>query len=56
MTRYTDYLKEKIICKVCDRIISRGHINNHLKEEENKDEEDDQPKKCLPIKYIINWD
>ncbi len=67
MTRYTDYLKEKIICKVCDRIISRGHINNHLKSKihkknlnrENKDETqgvNDEPKQCLPIKFVINWD
>tara|TARA_R110002074_G_scaffold201375_2_gene369273 strand:+ start:2747 stop:2998 length:252 start_codon:yes stop_codon:yes gene_type:complete len=50
MTRYTTYLKEKILCNVCDRIISRGHINNHLKSKihkknlnrENKDDADDE--------------
>ncbi len=60
MSRYTEYLKEKILCKVCDRIISRGHITNHLKskihrkniERENKDVEDEKK----VDKYIITWD
>tara|TARA_R110000764_G_scaffold17085_1_gene47053 strand:+ start:1172 stop:1360 length:189 start_codon:yes stop_codon:yes gene_type:complete len=60
MSRYTEYLKEKILCKVCDRIISRGHITNHLKskihiknlERENKDVEDEKK----VDKYVITWD
>jgi len=50
MTRYTDTLKEKVICVVCDRIISKGHIKNHLvskihnknlKQREKTDEKDE---------------
>ena len=31
MNRYTEWLKEKVMCDVCKREISRGHINNHFK-------------------------
>ena len=31
MTRYTNYLKEKVWCKYCDSIISKGHRQPHLK-------------------------
>ena len=31
MSRYTLYLKEKVMCDYCKREISRGHIPNHLK-------------------------
>tara|TARA_R110002167_G_scaffold16422_3_gene64223 strand:+ start:2526 stop:2723 length:198 start_codon:yes stop_codon:yes gene_type:complete len=63
MSRYTEYLKEKILCKVCDRIISRGHINNHMKSKihfknlkrENKDEEDEKATP-QPKSFVINWD
>jgi hypothetical protein len=29
MSRYTDYLKEKVICVHCQIVISRGYIENH---------------------------
>ena len=28
---YSDWLKEKVMCDICKREISRGHIHNHLK-------------------------
>tara|TARA_R110002012_G_scaffold102740_5_gene242275 strand:- start:1000 stop:1188 length:189 start_codon:yes stop_codon:yes gene_type:complete len=31
MSRYTEYLKEKVMCDLCKREISRGHILNHMK-------------------------
>ena len=31
MSRYTEYLKEKVLCKYCDCIISKGHRETHLK-------------------------
>ena len=31
MNRYTEWLKEKMMCEICKREISRGHINNHFK-------------------------
>lgn len=31
MRRYTEWLKEKMMCEICKREISRGHIPNHLK-------------------------
>tara|TARA_R110002096_G_scaffold425834_1_gene634867 strand:+ start:482 stop:682 length:201 start_codon:yes stop_codon:yes gene_type:complete len=31
MSRYTDTLKEKIICLHCQKVITRGHIEAHKK-------------------------
>ena len=31
MSRYTEYMKEKVLCKYCICIISRGHGEAHLK-------------------------
>ena len=31
MTRYREYLKEKVWCKYCDCTISKGHREKHLK-------------------------
>ena len=31
MRRYTEWLKQKLMCDTCKREISRGHIHNHLK-------------------------
>lgn len=31
MTRYTEYLKEKVWCKFCNREISKGQREPHLK-------------------------
>ncbi len=31
MSRYTEWLKEKVMCDICKREISRGHIHNHIK-------------------------
>jgi len=31
MTRYTDYLKEPVLCKYCDKFISKGQREPHLK-------------------------
>jgi len=31
MSRYTDWLKEKVICLHCQKIITRGHIEAHKK-------------------------
>jgi hypothetical protein len=31
MRRYTEWLKEKMMCEICKREISRGHIPNHIK-------------------------
>ena len=31
MSRYTDTLKEKIICLHCQKIITRGHVEAHKK-------------------------
>ena len=33
--RYTDYLKEKVICFHCQKIISRGYIPLHKKSVEH---------------------
>lgn len=34
MTRYTDYLKQKVLCKYCNKFISKGqrvpHINRKI--------------------------
>tara|TARA_R110002167_G_scaffold327503_1_gene533809 strand:- start:87 stop:251 length:165 start_codon:yes stop_codon:yes gene_type:complete len=35
MTRYTDYLKEKVICYHCQKIITRGYIPIHKKSVEH---------------------
>ncbi len=69
MTRYTEWLKEKLICKTCNRIISRGHIQNHLKskihkknleknenEWEKTDEKDENDANAPKDKYTIYWD
>ncbi len=58
MSRYTEWLKEKVMCDICKREISRGHINNHLKSKihiknTKKKEEEEAKKICEPI--IINW-
>ena len=31
MSRYTEYLKEKVICLHCQKVITRGHIEAHKK-------------------------
>ena len=31
MTRYTEYLKEKVLCKYCNCLISKGQREPHLK-------------------------
>ena len=31
MSRHTEYLKEKVLCPICDCIISKGHSEAHLK-------------------------
>ena len=31
MSRYTEYLKEKVICLHCQKVITRGHIETHKK-------------------------
>tara|TARA_R110000803_G_scaffold196364_2_gene259665 strand:+ start:421 stop:621 length:201 start_codon:yes stop_codon:yes gene_type:complete len=31
MSRYTEYLKEKVICLHCQTIVSRGYIEKHKK-------------------------
>lgn len=31
MSRYTEWLKEPIICSICDCIITRGHRIAHIK-------------------------
>ena len=31
MTRYTEYLKEKILCEYCACMISKGHRQHHIK-------------------------
>ena len=36
MNRYTEWLKEKMMCEICKREISRGHINNHFKSKIHK--------------------
>ncbi len=58
MRRYTEWLKEKLMCDICKREISRGHINNHLKSKihiKNCDILAEQEKKkiCQPV--IIHW-
>lgn len=68
MSRYTEYLKEKLICKSCNRIISRGHINNHMKSKihkknlenssknwEKKDEKDEN-ESPNPNQTTVYWD
>ena len=31
MSRYTESLKQKVLCPICDCIISKGHREVHLK-------------------------
>ncbi len=31
MSRYTEYLKEKVLCKVCNKVISKGQREAHIK-------------------------
>ena len=31
MSRYTEYLKQKILCQYCNCIISKGHRDAHIK-------------------------
>ena len=31
MSRYSEYMKEKVLCKYCICIISRGHREAHIK-------------------------
>tara|TARA_R100000541_G_scaffold29947_1_gene39047 strand:+ start:210 stop:389 length:180 start_codon:yes stop_codon:yes gene_type:complete len=58
MSRYTEWLKEKVMCDICKREISRGHIGNHLKSKihikNNKKLEEEKDKKINePI--TIDW-
>tara|TARA_R110002020_G_scaffold4878_3_gene20970 strand:+ start:3719 stop:3898 length:180 start_codon:yes stop_codon:yes gene_type:complete len=59
MTRYTEYLKEKVMCVVCKRDISRGHIPNHIKSkihQKNLKEIEDIKQKYLSKCVTITWD
>lgn len=31
MSRYTELMKTKVVCYVCNTIITRGHVESHLK-------------------------
>ena len=61
MSRYTDYLKEKIMCCICKREISRGHIKNHLNSKIHKKHQEtldlaEAEKKKFYEQIVINWD
>lgn len=36
MSRYTEWIKEKVLCAVCNTIICRGHRNAHLQTKKHK--------------------
>tara|TARA_R110000824_G_scaffold570_6_gene3703 strand:- start:456 stop:638 length:183 start_codon:yes stop_codon:yes gene_type:complete len=56
--RYTEWLKEKMMCEICKREISRGHINNHFKSRIHKKnlaikEDTNNKKNSDPV--VIDW-
>tara|TARA_R110002167_G_scaffold186282_1_gene387277 strand:+ start:1793 stop:1972 length:180 start_codon:yes stop_codon:yes gene_type:complete len=59
MRRYTEWLKEKLMCDICKREISRGHIANHIKSKihiKNSDALVEKENKKLSQSVIIHWD
>tara|TARA_R110002012_G_scaffold197637_2_gene366253 strand:+ start:114 stop:293 length:180 start_codon:yes stop_codon:yes gene_type:complete len=59
MSRYTEWLKEKVMCNICKREISRGHITNHLKSKihcKNVKLKEEEEAKKLKESITINWD
>jgi hypothetical protein len=59
MSRYTEWLKEKVMCSLCKREISRGHIPNHIKSKihlKNVKEVEDIKQKYLATCHTITWD
>mgnify|MGYP003631570402 FL=1 len=59
MRRYTDWLKQKMMCHICKREISRGHIHNHLKSKihmKNARDLEDKENKKLSESVTITWD
>ena len=60
-SRYTEYLKEKVMCCICKREISRGHIKNHLtskihlKHKETLEAAEKEKKKFFD-QVVITWD
>ena len=57
MSRYTEYLKEKVMCCICKRE-SRGHIGNHLKSKihiKNTKKKEEEEAKKLKEPIIIDW-
>ena len=62
MRRYTEWLKEKMMCEICKREISRGHIPNHIKSKIHKknvmlkEEAEEEKQKYLSHCVTINWD
>jgi len=63
MRRYTEWLKEKMMCEICKREISRGHIPNHLKSKihikncdllAEKEQTAERAKNKKP--FLITWD
>ena len=58
MSRYTDYLKEKVMCDICKRELSRGHITNHLKSKihiKNTKKKEEEEAKKIKNPIIIDW-
>jgi len=58
MSRYAEWLKEKVMCDICKRELSRGHIGNHLKSKihikNNKKLEEEKEKKINQT-ITIDW-
>tara|TARA_R110000796_G_scaffold115608_3_gene227749 strand:- start:281 stop:460 length:180 start_codon:yes stop_codon:yes gene_type:complete len=59
MRRYTEWLKQKVMCDICKREISRGHIHNHLKSKihiKSSEAIVEKENKKLTESVIILWD